>query len=212
MTNQFDQLLADFSDGASDVIDALVASTTGVRAPSLSVRGDGQQARQANAGSLVRLTDGTYHVIAFTNGVQVRDARDIGAEILPSRTRGVLSACATPDDAGRLVAAIGVIPAAAAIRGPPPANPGPTPPALRLLPAPPGPPQPGAISFAPRFELHASRTHKIPPKSKSNNQNGQKNQRIKYTLPSHLSHPTPKWNQNNQNPGMREHPGKSETL
>ena len=44
MTNQFDQLLADFSDGASDVIDALVASTTGVRAPSLSVRGDGQQA------------------------------------------------------------------------------------------------------------------------------------------------------------------------
>ena len=25
------------------------------------------------------------------------DARDIGAEILPSRTRGVLSACATPD-------------------------------------------------------------------------------------------------------------------
>ena len=72
------------------------------------------------------------------------DARDIGAEILPSRTRGVLSACATPDDAGRLVAAIGVVPAAAAIRGPPPANPGPTPPALRLLPAPPGPPQPGA--------------------------------------------------------------------
>ena len=72
MTNQFDQLLADFSDGASDVIDALVASTTGVRSPSLSVRGDGQQARQANAGSLVRLTDGTYHVIAFTNGVQVR--------------------------------------------------------------------------------------------------------------------------------------------
>ena len=30
MTNQFDQLLADFSDGASDVIDAHVASTTGV--------------------------------------------------------------------------------------------------------------------------------------------------------------------------------------
>ena len=66
MTNQFDQLLADFSDGASDVIDAHVASKTGVRSPSLSVRGDGQQARQANAGSLVRLTDGTYHVIAFT--------------------------------------------------------------------------------------------------------------------------------------------------
>ena len=72
MTNQFDQLLADFSDGASDVIDALVASATGVRSPSLSVRGDGQQARQVNAGSLVRLTDGTYHVIAFTNGAQVR--------------------------------------------------------------------------------------------------------------------------------------------
>ena len=71
MTNQFDQLLADFSDGASDVIDALVASATGVRSPSLSVRGDGQQARQVNAGSLVRLTDGTYHVIAFTNGAQV---------------------------------------------------------------------------------------------------------------------------------------------
>ena len=66
------ELLADFSDGASDVIDAHVASTTGVRSPSLSVRGDGQQARQANAGSLVRLTDETYHVIAFTNGVQVR--------------------------------------------------------------------------------------------------------------------------------------------
>ena len=42
------------------------------------------------------------------------DARDIGAEILPSRTRGVLSACATPDrlllqraeDLGRLRALV----------------------------------------------------------------------------------------------------------
>ena len=59
----------------------------------------------------------------------------------------------------------------------------------------------GVISFAPRFELHASRTHKIPPKSKSNNQNGQKKSKNQIPLSSHLSHPTPKWNQNNQNPG-----------
>ena len=41
--------------------------------------------------------------------------------------------------------------------------------------------------FAPRFELHGP--HKIPPKSKSNNQNGQKNQRIKYHF--HSTYPIP---------------------
>ena len=38
-------------------------------------------------------------------------------------------------------------------------------------------------------EVRTSRTHRIPPKSKSNHQNGQKNQRIKYHF--HPTYPIP---------------------
>jgi hypothetical protein len=55
------------------------------------------------------------------------------------------------------------------------------------------------LYFAPRFELHGpTETPKIEIKQskrpkKSENQ---------IPLPSHSSHPTPKWNQNNQNTGI----------
>jgi hypothetical protein len=111
MTNQFDQLLADFSDGASDVIDAHVASKTGVRSPSLSVRGDGQQARQANAGSLcldaLRKAPTDSHQprvsqkIELTAGLSVREraqARSLSAQKLEVRRLGGASASCSRRD------------------------------------------------------------------------------------------------------------------
>ena len=59
------------------------------------------------------------------------------------------------------------------------------------------------LYFAPRFELHGpTETPKIEIKQ-SKRPKKSKNQ---IPLPSHSSHPTPKWNQNNQNTGII-HPG-----
>ena len=55
------------------------------------------------------------------------------------------------------------------------------------------------LYFAPRFELHGpTETPKIEIKQ-SKRPKKSKNQ---IPLPSHSSHPTPKWNQNNQNTGI----------
>ena len=56
------------------------------------------------------------------------------------------------------------------------------------------------LYFAPRFELHGPKEN--PPQIEIKQSKRPKKSKNQIPLPSHSSHPTPKWNQNNQNTGI----------
>ena len=61
-------MLKDFSAGVTKAFYSHAADLTGTWPPSLLIQ-DEEKARQAFPGSVVRLKDGSYHVVALKNGV-----------------------------------------------------------------------------------------------------------------------------------------------
>ena len=61
-------MLKDFSAGVTKAFYSHGAAVTGTWLPSLLIL-DEERARQAFPGSVVRLKDGSYHVVAHKNGV-----------------------------------------------------------------------------------------------------------------------------------------------